>query len=155
MNWSDAVGQYLDHLEKPLADEVVGRERDWCDEMVNSLDGLRRVLIQHQDATQRMFAGLDLTRLSRRMGELRQEHVELLEQAKAVRDEVQAASRAFQAEPTPATEITPVSGQLRMPPDFSALREHGQQVVRGLRRHLDAETNLVLEGVTTDIGAGD
>jgi hypothetical protein len=155
MKPSDSLLLYVDRLEQALAEDAAGREHEWSEQTLNLLDGLQRALGQHDEAAQGMFTKVDLLRLSRRMGELCQQHHEFLKRTRAVREEVEEAERAFQPLPTFNPEITPLPGTIRAVPDFGKLREHGRALLRDLRRHLDEETGLVLEGVTTDIGAGD
>ena len=49
------------------------------------------------------------------------------------------------AEPEPAGGI----------PDFGVLRQEGQGLAAALKQHGEAETDVTLESVSTDIGVGD
>jgi hypothetical protein len=151
----------LEELEGALSAEAPGRESDWAREVDAALgrviDALRRHVAE-TDAAGGMFSTVDLTRptLVRQVGTLRQQHTTFLEQAGALRQEVRRAAEAF--ERPPATEgagSLPAPAAPRPVPDFGALRQRLTAFAAALKQHRDAEAGLVLESVTTDIGAGD
>jgi hypothetical protein len=154
----DSLQWYLDRLDQHLATDVAGHERQWAEQVGDLLGGLAQALRLHQQTTEApggLFATADMTRLSRRVSELCQEHQDFLERIASLRDEVRSAARAFQTESGPSVSPVPTPGKVGAVPDFSAIRREAQEIVDSLRKHTETETGLVLEGVTTDIGAGD
>jgi hypothetical protein len=150
----DVLLPLVERLAKGLVADVAGRERAWAQEADACLAALEQALVRHAteaDAPGGVFAEVDCTRpsLVRQVGELKQEHTDFLEQVRELRKDLQAAARAFGlpaggAEPATATVV-----------DFDAIRRRGQQLAATLRHHRDHEAGLVIESVTTDLGAGD
>src|ERR1700730_5056405 len=125
----DTLTLPLDRLEKALAAEVSGRERDWAQRVGSALAGVEQGLREHAglaEAPDGLLAEVDQTRptLARQAGELRREHRDLLSQAAELRAELQTVAQAFR--PGPLADRLPVAAGV---PDFGALREHGQRFV--------------------------
>jgi hypothetical protein len=152
----------LEQFQAALAGEVAGRERDWAEQVRRALAQVQEALQRHAAdtaATAGPFAEVDLTRpsLVRQVGELRREHAEFLEHAASLQKELAHAALAFQR---PADAATPAGGLPAPAPvpavaDFSAIRHRGEQLAAALQEHRGREAGLVIESVTTDIGAGD
>jgi hypothetical protein len=154
----DTMQLQLDRLESALAEEVTGRERPWSEQLGDRVNAVAQALRQHKDSTEApggLLAGSDLTRLSRRVGELCQEHREFLQDLVVLREGLLQAAQAFQQDPRSPATVVPIPGKVGAVPDFGALRREAQDLLAALRKHTHEETDLVLEGVTTDIGAGD
>jgi hypothetical protein len=137
----DALLPALEHLQRALAAPVAGHEREWPRGMEDALGRMERALQQHAVATQGpdgTIALVDETRatLARKSEELRHEHGELLENVRALREEVRCAVEAPR-------------------PDGGTVRRRGEQLLADLSRHQQAETDLVQESINTDIGVGD
>jgi hypothetical protein len=152
----------LEHLEQTLAEQAAGREHEWARRVADALAGVEQALRQHAaeaEAPAGLFAKVDLTRptLARQAGELRAEHATLLERVNALQAEVRNAAKVFQpqADSRAQTDALPEPVKASAIPDFGAIRQSLAQFLADLRRHRDQEVGLVLESVTTDIGAGD
>ena len=152
-----------EQLEEVLAHDVAGRERDWAEQVGAALRQLEEALVQHQadcESPGGMFAGeVDLKRpsLVRQVSELRREHIDFLAATKALRGDAVKVAQTFAAPPAAATDATllPKPSPAAGIPDFGALRKRGEELVAALGRHRRQENDLVLESVTTDLGAGD
>jgi hypothetical protein len=159
MKAKDVLLQQLDRLDRALHVSVVGREREWSDSVAAVLDATAEALRQHREATESpdgLAAEVDLTRLSRQVGELCQEHRDLGRQLAALRDEVRQAAAAFAPDAGLARlDAMPLPGKEGPAVDFSALRERAEALLAALRRHVDTEAGLVLESINTDLGTGD
>ncbi len=158
----DPVSGPVCELEQALAKGFPGRERDWAERVSAALGALEGALRQHAGeagAPDGVFASVDRHRPTfvRQMNGLRLGLTDLVREAHVLRERVRQAGQAFH----------PKAGSLgnpdRLPrpvapaavPHFGELRGELEQFLRRLRRHRDAENRLVLESVTTDIGAGD
>jgi hypothetical protein len=157
----DPLQPALEQLARSLTGEIPGREGGWAADVGNALGDLESALQQHianAEAPDGLLAEVDLTRptLVRRVGVLRKEHADFLDQASAFRGQVQKAAQAFQtpAQP-PASDVLPEPAGVGSVADFSALRQEGERLAGALKQHLDEEASLALESVTTDIGVGD
>lgn len=153
-----AIGQ----LEQTLAGDPAGRERAWADRVHGALERAVAALRQHTtdaDAPGGLFAEVDLTRpsLARQVGELRREHGELAERIVALQKALAPVREAFAApaRAAGATSLLPEPPPVAAVPDFAAIRARGEELVAALARHRDVENGLVVESVTTDLGAGD
>jgi len=151
-----------DRLADTLTAHAPGRERDWAENIEGAIGGLEQALRQHCSATEApdgMFTDVDLTRptLVRQVNELRQEHCQLLEQARELQRQVRNALQAFQSSPAQNGEPNPLPAAMPAVtvPDFGAIRQDGEKLVAALKHHHEEETKLVLESVSTDIGVGD
>ncbi len=152
----------IEHLERAMAAPVPGKERDWAEGVVGALEETVQALRRHAAATDMpggMYSKVDLTRptLARQVGGLRQEHSDFLGQAVSLQAELRGTAETFR----PAREAGVPNGALPAPsgargvPDFGALRAKADELLKSLRRHRDDEAALVIESVTTDLGAGD
>jgi hypothetical protein len=158
----DLLEASFDHLERALTPVVAGQEHAWAEQVEGALMHIRHALLRHAAEAEQpvgLFAEVDLTRpsLARQVGGLLREHDELLHRLRDYSAEVQTAARAFRPPAAIAgqTKILPEADHRRAIPDFGALRQRGVELLATLRHHRRQETELVLESVTTDIGAGD
>ena len=157
----DILASQTDRLSQALDRVIPGRERRWAESLNEVLACVERALRQHMVTAQDpdgVFAEVDETRpsLARQTCQLRQDHSGLLEQCLALRQEVRRAAGAFSYVvpifiPTPGS--TPRSDENI--PDLAAIRRHASQLRDALRQNLQAETQLVLESINTDIGVCD
>jgi hypothetical protein len=148
----DALALSLDHLHQALAADSAGCGRNWAQAVGDALANLEAALRQHRKAARRPdgpLAEVDQTRptLARQADEVCSDYDELLRQLLALREQVQEAAEASRASSSPTT-----AGGLV---EISAVRERAEQILAGLQKNRQDETNLVLESVNTDIGAGD
>jgi hypothetical protein len=152
----------IDRFARALADDVPGREREWAMEVKVALTGVETALRQHL-ATIRVpdgvFAVVDDTRptLARQAEELCQAYDSLLAQASALLKETHRATEAFSPAPDPIGTTAPCAARCSAAGivDFGAIRQQGEKLLASLRQNKDAETQLILESVNTDIGVGD
>src|SRR5579885_1644599 len=135
----DVLLASAEQLQQAAATVPPGREREWAARVAGAMAGVGRALRKH--GTPGLFEQVDLERpsLAHQAAELSQEHRELLARAEALEAEARAAAGA---EP-PAS------------PDFGLLRQRVQQCAAALSEHRQDENGLVIESVTTDLGAAD
>ncbi len=150
----------LRNLDRALAGDVTGRERAWAEQLAEALGLAEQALRQHAtdaESPTGLFAEVDMTRpsLVRQVGELCREHDTFLEQAHTLQEEARRAARAFAPVPESAAGALPVASPGGSIPDFGELRQRVATFRDALERHRDGETSLVVESVTTDLGAGD
>jgi hypothetical protein len=159
---SELLQAPIEKLERALAKETPGRERAWAEEVDRTLGRVQQTWERHiedAEAPDGMFAEVDLTRpsLVREVGELCHEHQDMFRQLQALREEVRQAARAFNTSPDTGgpTGAFPEPAATDSIPDFGVLRQQLEQFLAALIGHRDHEAALVIESVTTDIGAGD
>ncbi len=138
----DALLQAVERLEKVLTAEAPGQEHAWVERVDGTLAEVEQVLRGHRAETAAPdgpFHEVDQTRptLVRRVSELRRELAAEAGEAKALHVEVHQAAERGSA------------------PDVAAIRRHVEHLLAGLRRLRDGETDVVLESIDTDLGAGD
>jgi hypothetical protein len=151
----DALALSLDRLRQALAADVPGHQREWSKRVGDALARVETALRQHRavaKAPDGLLAQVDETRptLARQADELRSDHDDFLVQVRALREQVRRTVEAF-------TTSAALSAKTRAGgvADFGAIRRHADQLLSGLQQNKDAETQLVLESVNTDIGVGD
>ena len=159
---ADVLEQPIENLNQAIHQEFAGRERAWVEGVSGALCGAQQALRQHgavAEATDGLFAKVDLTRptLARQAGQLRREHTDLVEHARALDGQLRGAADAFQALNPPAPSINPLPDPVRTcsVPDFGSIRQSAEQLLDEVQHHLDGEAKLLLESVNTDIGVGD
>jgi len=121
--------------------------------MGNALAQVEPALRQHRALTRSqdgLVAKEDETRptITRQADRLCSEHDLLLVQVRALRDAVRSAVEGL------ATE-SPLQGDGSQSSNLLALRKQADDVLTALEANREAETDLVLESVNTDIGVGD
>src|SRR5262245_33023274 len=136
--------QRVRQLQRILSAPQTGRERDWAEEVGQTLDKLLLALRRHtrkMDAPGGTDALVDMTRptLARQADELREDQDTFLVHTQALREELR---QAVVASPTDV-------------PDFGFLQSRLTDFAAGLEHHCEEEARLVLESMTTDIGVGD
>jgi hypothetical protein len=158
----DPLQLALDRFARTLAEPAPGKEGDWATELAATLDGLANGLQQHitnAEAPDGLLTEVDLTRptLARKVGVLRKEHADFLNQISAFQLEVRRVAQAFhsRAQPPDLTSILPEPAAPTGVADLSEIRHHGEQLVADLQHHFQVETDVTLESVATDIGVGD
>lgn len=159
---SDALTSAARLLRQALSEDIPGREREWAAEVDGALAVADAALRQHAglaETPDALFAGVDLRRPTcvRQVNGLRLGINDLLSEVRKLRERVRRASQAFQpiAEPLGHPDRLPAAVAPLAVPHFGELRQAAEAFLTRLRRHREEETRLVLESVTTDIGAGD
>jgi hypothetical protein len=148
-------------LERALAAPQAGRERQWATRLATAVAEVARALDMpagDADPLDGLCDEPELMRpsLVRQVGQLRQEHADLLAVASRLHSEACSAAEAFTfpASSGSGGPVPPGTGRTVIP-DFGRLRQQAQELLDAVRRHEHRETALVLESVTTDIGVGD
>jgi two-component system cell cycle response regulator DivK len=158
----DGLGQALEQLAHALNARVPGREHPWSTQLAAALTDLESIL-QPQAAQLAAAGGLlaeaDLSRptLVRRAAELRQERHHLLTQSRALRAQVRDAAQAFRpaGDRAGTVDALPEPAAVGRAVDFSEIRRSAEQLATSLKRHAEAERDLLFESLNTDIGVGD
>lgn len=145
----------LDQFPTILAEQAAADDRGWAGAMWYALARLEKELQQHIEdlkAPDGLEAEVDQTRptLVRQQEKLQQDYQNHLEQCLALKWETyRLAQPLLDAEPEALGKAAPASG------DPQTLRERLQQFVTQLQAYQQTEAGLILESVTTDLGAGD
>ena len=137
----DALVDAMHRLEEALASAAPGREREWNQCVTANLHAVADLLEEHvnlADAADGLLADIETTRpaLMHRVERLRHEHQDLLQQARALHRQI--AQRG--------------EGELA---DFRDVRHRTTWLLNYLRHHQAAETDLMFEAFSRDIGVGD
>src|SRR5215471_6382590 len=157
----DPLWTLVDELQQVLAQGYPGRERDWAERVAAGLNTSEEALSQYaflSETPDGVFAAVDLQRPTfiRQMNDLRLRLTDLLREVRNLSERVCQAGRAFTSSgprgyldqfPGPVARVTV--------PHFGELRAAVKVFLGRLRQLRAEETRLVLESVTTDIGAGD
>ena len=158
---NDPLTTPLAQLEQVLSEPHSGRERDWADRVADALGAFEAGLRQHEclaGTPNGLFAGVDLGRPTfiRQMNGLRLQIADFLREVRELRGQLRQAAQAFQPPHLLGSmDRLPAPVARAAVPHFGELRRGVGGFLGRLRRHRDEETRLVLESVTTDIGAGD
>jgi hypothetical protein len=158
----DGLVALIDRFGRVLGDGVPGREREWATAVEKALTCLKRALRQHLAAARvpdGVFAEVDDTRptLARQAEEVCQTYDTLLKQSSALLRKTRRATEAFSSNPDPIGTAAPCTGRNGTAGvvDFGVIRQQGEKLLASLRQNKDAETQLILESINTDIGVGD
>jgi hypothetical protein len=152
-------------LERVLAADVAGQERDWSDRVDRALNQVVAAIHQRA-ATWQSPEGkvvevesprLPSPTVARRGSELRRDLDGLLDQAKALQTDVRSVARTFVrgADVSNLAGALPVAPEAGAVPDFGVFRQRAEELVEGIRRYIHQETELILESVNIEVGAGD
>jgi hypothetical protein len=161
----DTLLNAAEKLQRTLAADVAGQERDWAERADQALTQLAAAISQRA-ATWRSPEGkvvdVESPRLpspivARRGSELRRDLDGLLEQAISLQTDVRSAARAFSSagDVSDLAGALPVAPEVSAVPNFGVFRQRAEQLVEGIRRYIEQEAGLILETVNTDVGAGD
>jgi hypothetical protein len=137
----DALVSAMDRLRQALAADLSGQQ--WVEKLRVALFLVDNALRQHMKSAEvpdGLFAAVDETRptLGRQVNDLSCEYSELLGQVFTLQLELRSAA----------------SGCVTSP-KLAALRQQAEQLLTALQKVEEAETDLIQESVTTDIGVGD
>jgi hypothetical protein len=152
----------LESVRQALAADVPGHERQWTEAVLTALFRLEIRLRQHLTgvaAPDGVFAEVDETRptLARKKTDLHRLCQRLLEKCVSLQEEIRCAAGVF----APAAESLATAGSTVTPPpeesipNFQAIRQRADQFLDELQKVMQAEANLILESINTDIGVGD
>jgi hypothetical protein len=156
------LAQAIEHLEHTMDADVPGHELLWALEANDALTELDTVLRRHAvlaEVPDGLFSEVDQTRptLNRRVGKLRREHRDFLVQVQNLQTEVQQAAYAVHSphRQASAPAFSPESAATGSETEIGTIHQHLTRFLNALREHQDCENSLVIESVTTDLGAGD
>jgi hypothetical protein len=161
----DPIVTAAEELERSATTDAAGREQDW-------VRGVDRALAAVEEAVRQRAAALrgpdgqllDVNRdrlpspaISRRTDELERELHQFLSAVQALRQQVRGAAEGLGMDANPAElagalSVAPEAGAVA---DLGVFRQHARQLAAALRRFEHEETDLILDAVTPDIGAGD
>jgi hypothetical protein len=155
----------VDGLERALATDAVGREKDWAARVGQALGRLEQAVRDHDRALAASGGRLvEVDRpllpsptVDRRTEELRRELDGVLKEAQALRARVMGAAQGAAGGVNPsglagAREVAPEAGAAA---DFGVFCQRARHLLEALHHYEEQETDLVQHSVTTDIGAGD
>jgi hypothetical protein len=162
---SDALLTAAEKLQRALAADVAGQERDWADRVARALTQLADAIGQRA-ATWKSPEGkvvdvesprLPSPTVARRGSELRRDLDGFLEQARTLQTDVRHVARTFGggADVANLAGALPVAPEAGAVPDFGVFRQRAEQLVEGVQRYIQQEAGLILESVNIDVGAGD
>lgn len=158
----DNLGKVLGELEQAVAAESAGQERAWAARVGQALAGLEQALARRA-ALLRSPDGrvVDVDRPllpspgeDRKAAGLQHELEGFLQQTQVLRTQAEAAA-AFRQDGRPDESAAAAARAVVPVPDFGALRDSARTLVQAIRSHENAEAELILESVNTDIGGGD
>lgn len=142
-------------LEQALQRNVPGNESAWAAGVHRALTAVEQAIRHEPDLSETVddiIANVpgptQAPTQARREQELSAERGALLERVHELDNRVRAAGEAFAA---PAAAGVPP----RSIPDFGALGQAGEELPAALVQLHEAESKLLLETVTTDVGVGD
>lgn len=161
----DPIVTAAEELERSATAEAAGRPRDW-------MRGVDRALAAVEDTVRRRAAALrgpegellDVDRpmlpspaICRRADELERELHHFLDEVRALLQQVQGAAEGLGMDANPAElagalTVAPEAGAVA---DLGVFRQHARQLAEAMRRFEHEETDLILDAVTPDVGAGD
>jgi len=156
------LGEVLDQFRTVLGEHAGTDEHSWAGRMWYALGRLAKELQCHIELAKGpdgLAAEVDQSRptLVRQQEKLRQDYQNHLEQCLALKWEMYRLSQPLDGpeaglgKPLPAAVENASTG----PVDVATLRERLELFLNRLEEYQQKEAGLVLESVTTDIGAGD
>jgi hypothetical protein len=136
-----------DRLETALAAPFLGQERAWVQGLADALREMEQALVGHAadaESPDGVFAEVDQTRrgLARRAEGLGAEITELLEETVVLEEWALRAAEPDELAPESAARLAPLS-------------ERVVELIAAIRQLVDGETDVVMESVNMDLGAGD
>jgi len=162
---SDALSASVEGLERALAERSTSPERDWAERVDQALAAVEQAVRQRSatlEAPDGRLVDIEGPRLpsptvSRRAGKLHQELDGFLDETRALRAKLRGSAQA------PGTVVTPSgqAGALALSPEAGAVADFGvfckraRELLDALGHYEQEEADLILDTVTTDIGAGD
>jgi hypothetical protein len=152
---NDALGVSLARLAKALMLDFPGQECHWAKVVHGALEAVETALKEHIASTKDpggLLAEIDLTRptLARRAEGLCREHHEFMKRLRHLRNDNEDVQQAFQPVVDAATAT-----KARGLANAGAVRDEAVQLLADLQHNQNAEMDLILDSLNTEIGAGD
>lgn len=147
----ERLRQSMTSLERALSAKATGREYQWSAFVADALDQVR-VAMQSRRGVPASGDVVDKTRptLARQAEGLRRDFANCLERTTSMHQELQRVSRRF----APRARAQ-VRGAGETVSDFTDIRRRAADLIDALKHVREAEVNLVLDSINTDIGVGD
>lgn len=159
---TDPFSDVLDQFRTVLGEHAGADEHSWAGRMWYALSRLEKELQRHIELAkgpEGLAAEVDQTRptLVRQQEKLQQDYQNQLEQCLAFKWEMYRLSQPLDGPEAVLGKALPpaVEHSGTGPVDIATLRERLEQFLNRLEEYQRQEAGLVLESVTTDIGAGD
>ena len=149
---NDPLKRPVDVLQQALQRDEGGDGGAWVRDVDSALTDLAQGLRIHNlaaDSPGGTFGILKeperemMATLERRVGHLRENQVKLLSEVADLQARVQSALQQ------------PANASAAPDSDISGIRKTGGELLTRLREHLEGETRLLMETLTTEVGAGD
>lgn len=150
----DLLQRPIDLVRKALAEEPKGNERDWLAHMGQSLSDLTSAMREHVCAAEASNGALTtianpeqdtVATLDRQVKQLRQEHVELLDNAGELKLYVEGIRDRLLANVADEHDVI----------DIPLIQEVAEDLLDQLHEHEELETKLLVEVYSRDTGVGD
>lgn len=147
----ERLRQSMTSLERALRAKAAGREYQWSAFVADALDQVRAAM-QSRRGVQASADVVDKTRptLARQAEGLQRDIADCLERTTSMHQELQRVSRRF----APRARGQ-VRGDGETVSDFTDIRRRAADLIDALKHIREAEVNLVLDSINTDIGVGD
>jgi hypothetical protein len=150
---TDPLQDSSEKLESALAASTGVDAGEWLDDLSTVLAELWRSLVKHESGSEssRRITTIGSTDretvplLDRRVQQLRLEHVLLFDNTRALMQRVDDLRKLLQAGARSPAQTT----------DMAAVRKMAADLLELVRDHREAESKLMLESLTTDVGVGD
>jgi hypothetical protein len=157
----DVLLMLVKRLEQALAPDWVGNEGPWFERLLLVLDRVEQATRQQLLDVDSPDGPLDEFRKTpsqdRRMKVVHARYADFVQQAMALKKDLQKLSQAFYSitqDPSERLGLPePDEEPVRL--DVATIRQRADRFRRELEKHRQDEINLILESVTTDIGGGD
>lgn len=137
----DALVDAIHRLDAALLSAAPGREQSWSEQVLENLRTVVELLDEHARSAEAADGPLAVIsaaqpRLLHRVERLRQEHVDLLQQARALERQIEH------------------HGDDELP-NYRDIRQRASRLLNAVRHHRASATDLIFETYLTDIGVGD
>jgi CheY-like chemotaxis protein len=157
----DVLLMLVKRLEQALAADWATKEGAWLERVLLVLDRVEQATRQQLLDVDSPDGPLDGFRETpsqdRRMEAVRAKYADFVQQAMALKKDLQKLSHACRSiTQDPGERLglpEPVEEPVRL--DMATIRQRVERFRRDLEKHRQDEINLILESVTTDIGGGD
>jgi hypothetical protein len=161
----DPIVRAADALERAAAADSAGRDRDWIDTVDRALAAVEQAVRQRAEVLREPDGQLlDVDRprvpspaVDRRTEGLERELHQFLDEVQALRSQVRGAAEGLgmAIAPDELAGALPVAPEAGAAADLAVFRQHARRLAEEVRRFEREETDLILDAVNTDIGAGD
>jgi hypothetical protein len=159
-----SLAKAVEDLRQILNRQTPGREAEWVRRMGDALVKVEQAAAQHRarlkDEQGRVVA-VDTPlnpspTVDRRADELRQELDDLVQEARRLKGKLSSLHPvSAEIDPGTAAGALPVAPETADVADFSVFCERVERLLQGFEHFDEAESDLIQESITLDLGAGD